>query len=135
VLKQVLFFVLVAFTGVRLVDVIYLMADGQTNLPGAVIGVTTAMVAYGVFLIAKKLIFNIRVKELMAFYMAWAAAIVFNLSFLRISRYPFALSLPEFIAVGTILDLIVIACVVYYGTKQMRRTSFPVLTMRERTDP
>ena len=129
-LKSVLFFVLVAFTGVRLVDMVYLFVNGQTNLPVAILGVTTAMVAYGLLLIVKKFVFDIRIKELMAFYLVWAAAIVFNLSYLRFSHYPFALSLPEFIAVGTILDLIVIACVCYYGMKQMRRTSVPA-AMRE----
>ena len=117
-------------TGVRLVDIIYLIADGRTNLPAAIIGVTGAMVVYGLFLVAKKVFFSIRVKELMAFYLVWAAAIVFNLSFLRISGYPFALSVPEFIAVGTVLDLLVVACIVYYGIKQMRRSSIPA-TVRE----
>ena len=129
-LKPVLFIVLMASTLVRLADIAYLIANGRYNLPAAVIAVTAAIVVYGLLLILKKFVAGIRISELMAFYLVWAAAIVFNLSFLRISGFPFALTFPEFIAVGTFLDLVVVAFICYYGMKQMRRTSIPA-SMRE----
>ena len=118
-LKSVSFLILVAFTGLRLVDVMYLITRDSVNLPVTVIVVIAAMVLYGVALITKQLLAKTTVKELITFYVSQAAAIVFNLVFVSIAC-PIKLSIAEMLAVGTFLDLVVIACVLYYGMKQLR---------------
>ena len=119
-LKSVLYYLLILFTGVRFIDIIYLLSTKPTNLPIPVIAVTSAMVLYGTVLIVKRFVSNLRMKELMAFYLVQAAAIVFNLAF--VSRVcPLTLSFSEILCVGTFFDLIVAVSLVYYCVKQLRR--------------
>ena len=124
-LKSVSFLLLVAFTGLRLIDVMYLITRDSMNLPLAVIAITVVMVLYGIVLTVKQLVSRTTVKELMMFYILQASTIIFNLIFVAVAC-PVKLSLAEMLAVGTFLDLVVIGCVIYYGMKQLRRTRMPM---------
>jgi len=124
-LKSVSFILMVAFTSLRLVNVMYLIACDTINLPATVIVLIAAMVIYGIALIVKQLIAKTTVKELMSFYIFQAITIAFNLVFVSIVC-PVALTIAEILAVGTFLDLVIIAFVLYYGMKQIRRTRVPV---------
>jgi len=114
---------MILFTAVRFLNIIYLLAFGATNLPWIVICVMSAIVLYGALLIVKKLIFGILLKDIMAFFIVQAVAVAFNLGYMLIIGFPLQLSLLEIIAVGTFLDILVSACVLYYGIKRMRRAA------------
>jgi len=111
------------FVGARLCSIVFLLAFSGTNLPRFVIWVTSAVVVYGAVLIIKKFISGIFIKELLWFFAAQAVAAGFNLWYMRLIGYALQLSLPEIITVGTFLDILVAACVLYYGIKQMRRAA------------
>ena len=123
VLKSILFYIMALFVGVRFVSIIYLMAVSSTYLPRAVVVLMSLIVLYGIILILKKFVFGIRLKEIIWFFMAQAAVVAFNLGYMMFIGYPLQLSLLEVTVVGTFLDLLTAACVLYYGIKQMRRTN------------
>ena len=112
---------MVLFAGIRFINIIYMLVFSTTHLPLIVILLMSAVVLYGAFLIAKKFIFGIRLKELIWFFIAQAAVAVFNLGYLGFIGYPLRLSFVEVITVGTLLDLLTAICVLYYSIKQMRR--------------
>lgn len=121
-------------TAVRFVDILYLLSRDNTNLPVPVIIVTSIMVLYGVFLTVKKFISNIRMKQLFIFYMIQSAMIVFNLIFTSVAS-PLRINAMETIIVGTFLDLIVNAGLIYMMFRQMRSVYTPSMhgaAVRER---
>ena len=119
-LKSVLFCVMALFTGIRFINIIYMLVFRATYLPLIAFALMSVIVLYGMFLIAKKFIFGIRLKEIVWFFMAQAAVAAFNLGYLMFIGYPLRLSLLEIITVGTFFDLLIAACVLYYSAKQMR---------------
>lgn len=124
-LKQVLYYLMLVTTTVRFVDMIYLLAKDNTNLPVPVLIVTTFMVLYGIYLVVRKFLGNILLKQLMTFYVIQTVMIVFNLVYFSIAS-PLQVSILETVAIGTFLDIIVNASVIYLCTKQMRSHYFAV---------
>ena len=124
-LKQVLYYLLLATTTVRFVDMIYLLAKDSTNLPVPVLVVTTLMVLYGIALIVRKFVGNVLLKQLMIFYMVQTVMIVFNLSYIAVAC-PLRISAAETFVVGTFLDIIVNFAVIYLCSRQMRSHYFVV---------
>jgi len=111
------------FVGARFVSIVYLLTFGASNLPRLVIWVMSAIVLYGAVLIIKKFASGIFIKEMLWLFAAQAVAAGFNLWYMRLIGYALRLSFPEIITVGTFLDILVAACVLYYGIKQMRRAA------------
>lgn len=124
-LKTVLYGLLFATTTFRLADIIYLMARGNTNLPGTVFVVTGAVVVYGAVILVKRLNGNVTVKQFMMFFAVQAMAVIFNLSYVAITC-PLRISGLETIAVGTFLDILVDICAVYFCMRQIRSHYFEV---------
>ena len=118
-LKTGMYYLLVLTTIVRFADLIYLLTRDALNLPIAVLLVTTAMVIYGIVLAVKKVLGNVRFKQLTTFYLVQSAMIVFNLAFVAVA-WPLKIGFFEIIAIGTFLDLFVNAVVLYLGTRQLR---------------
>jgi hypothetical protein len=111
-------------TAVRFVDMIYLLSRESTNLPVSVIIVTSAMILFGVALVAKKFINNIRVRHLMAFYIVQAGMVVFNLVNVAIFCL-LQLSVAETFIVGSFLDILIDFCAIYACLKHMRSAYRP----------
>lgn len=124
-LKSVLYGVLFATTTLRLADIIYLLARGNSNLPGMVFIVTGAVVVYGAALLVKRLSGNVTIKQFMLFFAIHAAAVVFNLSYIA-ATWPLRINSLETVAVGTFLDILIDICAVYFCTKQIRSRYFEV---------
>jgi len=118
-LKTVLYYLLLLTTTVRFIDIIYLMTRQTTNLPIVVLIVSTAMVLYGIVLLVKKVVGNVRLKQLTMFYMVQSVMIVFNLSYMAIVS-PLKATGLETLIVGTFLDLLINCGIIYMATKQMR---------------
>lgn len=127
-LKSVLYGLLLATTTLRLADVVYLIAKGNSNLPAAVFIVTGAIVAYGIALLTKRLGGNVTVKQFMLFFSLQAVAIIFNLSYVAVAC-PFRISAIETVAVGTFLDILIGLGAVYFCVKQIRSHYFEVQPM------
>lgn len=124
-LKSVLYCFLFVSTAVRLTDIIYLLANKKTSLPAVVIGVSIAMIAYGLILLTKKFIGNITLKQLMAFYIVQTVMIGFNLAYIAIAS-PLRVNVAETLIVGTFLDILINCCAVYFCMKQIRSHYFAV---------
>lgn len=122
-LKSILFYLLLLMTSVRFVDMSYLLAKGSTNLPVPVIVVTSAMILYGIVLIAYKLLSTIRMKQMVTFYLCQTGMIIFNLCYVSFFC-PLQISMAETLLVGTFLDLLVNVILLYVCFKRMR--SFPI---------
>ncbi len=124
-LKSVLYCLILAMTSARLVDIIYLLATHNTNLPVPVIVVAFAMIVYGICIVVRKFFANVTLKQMMAFFMIEIVAIVFNLSYVAVAS-PLRISVPETLLVGTFLDIIVNCGVVYFCAKQIRSRYFAI---------
>ena len=114
-----MYFLLVLTTTVRFADIIFLLTRESTNLPIAVLVVSTAMVLYGITLIMKKILGSVRFKQLTMFYLVQSAMIVFNLAFIAMA-WPLKIGLIEIIVVGSFLDLLVNTGILLMGAKHMR---------------
>lgn len=125
-LKSVLYYLLLLTTSVRFVDIIYLLAKDSTNLPTPVIIVTSAMILYGVFLVVKKVISTVRLKQLVTFYTVQTGMIAFNLIYVAV-RCPLQISASETLIVGTFLDILANIGLIYLCMKQIRSFHLPVV--------
>jgi len=123
----VLYYLLLFTTTLRFVDIIYLLAGKTTDLPLPVILVTTAMVLYGIVLIVRKFVGTILLKHLQTFYLVQTAMIVFNIAYIALMS-PLDISAVEFLVVGSFLDLIVNACILFACNRQMHRRYTPAAT-------
>lgn len=124
-LKSALYSLLFVITTARLADIIYLLVNKKTSLPVAVIGVTIAMIVYGIILLVKKFIGNVTLKQLMAFYVVQTLTVGFNLAYVAVAS-PLRVSVAETFVVGTFLDILISCCVVYFCMKQIRSHYFAV---------
>lgn len=122
-LKSVLYYLLLLTTTVRFADIIYLLARDNTNLPVPVIVVTSVMVLYGVFLAVKKFISNIRMKQLLAFYLVQTGMILFNLVYIAVAC-PLQINAAETLAAGTFLDILVNVGFICMMMRQIRNYGF-----------
>lgn len=125
-LKSVLYVLLMATTSVRFIDIVYLLLKDRTNLPVAVLAVTSAMIVYGVFLLAKKFISKVTLKQLMYFYIIQTVMIAFNLFYIAIFC-PLRISAAETFIAGTFLDILVNCAVIHLCTKQLRSRYFAIV--------
>lgn len=123
-LKSVLYYLMFITTAVRFVDMIFLLTAGSTSLPIPVIAVSSAMILYGIVLVVKKFVSNLRLRQLMAFYMVQVVVVVFNLSYIA-AFCPLQISVAETCVVGSFLDLIVDAGAIYACMKYMRSAYTP----------
>lgn len=131
-LKSVLYYLLLLTTSVRLIDMIYLLAKGSTNLPVPVIAVTSAMLLYGIALIVYRFIATVRMKQLVTFYSVQTLMIAFNLVFVA-AACPLRMSAAETLIVGTFLDLLINAGLIYTSMKRMRSFQFSIPYEAERS--
>ena len=124
--------VLFLTTAVRLVDLIYILAQDATRLPVPVLVVTTAMILYGVVIVVRKLTGNILLRQLMLFYMTQLVMIVFNLTYVIVA-YPLQVNFAETMIIGTFLDLILGVTFLFLCAKQFRSSyiSVPVAPARK----
>lgn len=123
-LKSVLYYLLLLTTTVRFADMIYLLAKDSTNLPIPVIAVTSLMILYGIFLGVKKFVTTIRMKQMLHFYLVQTGMIVFNLIYVA-AFCPLRVSAVETVIVGTFLDVLVNAGLIYACLRQMRSFYLP----------
>lgn len=124
-LKSVLYGLLLVTTTLRVADIIYLIAKGNSNLPAVVFFVACAVAVYGIALLGKRINGNVTIKQFMLFFTVQAVAVIFNLTYVSVAC-PLRISVMETIAVGTFLDILIDMCAVYFCTKQMRSRYFEV---------
>jgi hypothetical protein len=124
-LKTILYVMLFFTTTARLADMLYLLATDSTDLPLPVLAVTAAMLLYGMYLIVRRFLGNIRLKQLMGFFVAQTGVILFNIAFTAVTS-PLQIGLADTLLVGTFLDILVNACVIYFCVRQMRGGYAPV---------
>ena len=120
-----MYYLLLVTTAVRSADIIYILLKDSTNLPTAVIVATLIMVMYGIFIGVKRLVASLRLKELLHFYIFQTLVIVFNLIFVAVTS-PLQMSMTETLIIGTFLDLLINAVIIYGCTKQIRSFNMPV---------
>lgn len=121
-LKSVMYYLLFCTTALRFADMIYILSKESTNLPIPVIVVTCAMILYGIALVVSKFVAPIRMKQVTLFYLVQSAMIVFNLIFVAVAC-PLSISAAETFLVGTFLDLLVNAGILFVSVKRMRAFS------------
>lgn len=105
-LKTVLYYLVLITTGVKLADVIYLLAQNESNLPAAVFVAASFAVVYGIFLVFKRMISSVRLGQLMGFYIFYTLVIVFNLIYVAVG-VPVKITLLEMVVVGTFLEILI----------------------------
>lgn len=107
-------------TSIRFVDMIFLLTRESTNIPTVVIVMTCAMIVYGVALGVSRFVSNLRMRQLVSFYMVQTAVIAFNLIFIAMTC-PLSLGGLEMLAVGTFLDILINIALVGTSLKHIRR--------------
>jgi hypothetical protein len=125
-LKIVLYGLLVLTTALRLANIVYLLVKETTNVPLPVLVVTTVMIAYGIFLIAKKFIGKVTLRQLSHFYIVQTVMIAFNLFYVAMFC-PLRIDVSEILVVGTFIDILVNGTIIYLCTKQLRSRYFAVV--------
>jgi len=125
-LKTVLYGLLVLTTAVRLANIVYLLVKESTNVPVPVLAVTTVMIVYGIFLIVKKFISKITLRQLMYFYIVQTIMIAFNLFYIA-AFCPLRINAAEILVVGTFIDILINGTIIYLCMKKLRSRYFAVV--------
>ena len=120
-IKLIFFIVLCATTALRLGTLIFLFFTPTTNLPALVYSVTSAVIIYGLLLIFKRLFLSIHLRNYMVFFIVQPIAIIFNKIYFTLAS-PLRLSSFEMIIVGTFLDILIAAVIVFTCIKQIRKS-------------
>ncbi|MCL2057014.1 MAG: hypothetical protein FWH02_07355 [Oscillospiraceae bacterium] len=113
-LRSVLYYFILLTTGVRLVNMVYLLFSGSINLPVSVMVVSSLMIACGLVVVLQKR--TSRLKNIMVFFAVHAVLVMANLITVAI-HVPMSIALAETLAVGTVLDIVIDACALYAGLK------------------
>lgn len=121
--KTVVYGLLLLTTALRLVDMVYLLSREVINLPAPVIVVQSAMILYGIVLLAQRFISSVRLRPVTVFFAVQAVMFLFNITYTALTS-PLRFTALEMIAVGTFLDVLVNAVIVYFCVKRMRARSF-----------
>ncbi|WRS26246.1 hypothetical protein U6B65_07735 [Oscillospiraceae bacterium MB08-C2-2] len=122
-LKSVLYYLTAVLTAVRFADMIYLLSADKTNLPIPVLVVTSAMIVFGLYLVVKKFIGVILLRQMTMFYLFNTVAILFNLIYTAVTS-PFNITFLETIITGTFLDVIISVALLGMCIKRMRARYF-----------
>ena len=122
-LKTVLYILLLLTTSLRLISVVFLLAAESTALPTIVLVTTSLSVFYGIFLLVRRFIFNLRLRHFVQFFAVQSAVMLFNLFFVS-NSVMVALSVVEVIATGTFPDILINLTAIYYCVRSMRRRKF-----------
>lgn len=122
-LKNILYYLLFITTGVRLVDIVYLLAKNDTSLPLPVFVAASVLVLYGIVMVIRKLTSMMRLKQMLTFYVIQTGIIVFNIAYVAIAC-PFKPSAVETLVVGTFLDLLINFIIIFACTRRIRGEYF-----------
>ncbi|MDL2247686.1 hypothetical protein LJC05_03035 [Bacteroides sp. OttesenSCG-928-J23] len=106
-------------TTLRFADMIYLLVTDSTDLPFPILLISAAVVLYGIYLLVQKFTSNIRLKQLMAFFLVQTGVFAFNIIYTAIN-VPLQIGAADTLLIGTFLDIIINCSVVYFCLKQMR---------------
>lgn len=116
-LKKLMFWMMVVLIACRCGALAHILSTDPHRLPRAVYISAGIVVIYGLVLIFKSIVWRVYKKELAFFYGVAAAAVVFNLIFMRIfSRVE--VGIIDFLVIGTVMDMLL-------------DVVFVVLTLRE----
>jgi len=130
-LKSVLYYLILLTTGVRLVDMVYLLVKGGSNLPVSVMAVTGVMILYGIVIAFQKR--SVKIRSLIVFFAVHAALVVVNLVTVKI-HVPMQITVAETLIVGSFLDIVIDACAMYAGLKFMSSEFQPFVRVIETGD-
>jgi len=125
-LKNVLYGLVALTTALRLTNIVFLLVKEDTNVPLPVFAVTTAMIVYGIFLIAKKFINKVTLRQLMHFYIVQTLMIAFNLFYIAVFS-PLRIHASEILVVGTFIDILMNGTIIYFCTRRLRSMYFAVV--------
>jgi len=126
----VLFITLIATTAWRFINTIIVLTVGQLNLPTIVMILTPAMILYGVGLLVKKFLSTVRVRQYLIFFAVHSLVIAFNIAFVAITS-PLAVTIPEAMVVGTLLDLIIFVGLAAACIKQLSNRGFTAVVVND----
>lgn len=116
-LKKLMFWIMVVLIACRFGALAYILSTDPHRLPRAVYISAGIVVIYGLVLIFKNIVSRVYKKELAFFYGVAAAAVIFDLIFMRIfSRVE--VGIIDFLVIGTVMDMLL-------------DVIFVVLTLRE----
>ncbi|MCL2035113.1 MAG: hypothetical protein FWG94_10350 [Oscillospiraceae bacterium] len=125
-LKIILYSLIAVTTALRLTNIVFLLVKEDTNVPLPVFAVTTVMIIYGIFLITKKFINKVTLRNLMHFYIVQTFMIAFNLFYVA-SFSPLRIHASEILVVGTFIDILMNGTIIYFCTRRLRSRYFAVV--------
>ena len=125
-LKTVLYGLIAFTTAIRLANIVFLLLKEDSNVPLPVFAVSTAMIIYGIILIAKKFINKVTLRNLMHFYIIQTFMIAFNLFYVA-AFSPLRINASEILVVGTFIDILMNGTIIYFCTRRLRSRYFAVV--------
>ena len=124
-LRKLMLYLMVLATAVKFASLAYVFTTDIERLPVAVYVSTGIVVLFGLFLICKNIVKRVGRKELASYYGLSAAAVFFNLIFMKIfSRAEIATL--DLLILGTMMDILVGVVFVVLTVREhkyVRRTS------------
>ncbi|MDL2234417.1 hypothetical protein LJC63_12695, partial [Ruminococcaceae bacterium OttesenSCG-928-L11] len=83
-----------------------------------------AMILYALVLVVKRFTGNVRLRQMMAFYVVQGLLVAVNLITVAIN-VPLAISTAEMFVTGSFLDILIDICAIYFCMKQIRSAYRP----------
>lgn len=116
-LKRVMFFLMAAYSLLRLLALAYTVAVQVERLPVLAYILSGATVVIGLFLVCKRILVGIRMRQVELYYFVTALTSAFNLIYVRFTSRIDA-TLVDFLVIGTVLDIVVSVTLLVMAEKE-----------------
>lgn len=124
-LKKVMFFLMAIYSTVRFLAMSYMISTQADRLPLMVYLAAGITVAVGLFLVCKRIIFRVRIRQMEFYYGITALAALFNLIFIKSTSRLQATAI-DFIVIGTMLDIVVSVTLIVLAEKERKYVKIPM---------
>lgn len=124
-LKKVMFFLMAIYSAVRFLAMSYTISTQAGRLPVTVYVATGITVAVGLFLVCKRIIFRVRIRQMEFYYGLTALVAAFNLIFIKFTSRLEATAI-DFFVIGTVLDVVVSVTFIVLAEKERKYVRIPM---------
>lgn len=124
-LKKGMFFLMSGYSAARFLAMSYTISTQADRLPAAVYVATGITVAIGLFLLCKRIVFRVKVRQMEFYYAVTAIVAIFNLVFVKYSSRLEATPV-DLLVIGTLLDVVVSITLIVLAEKERKYVKLPV---------
>ncbi len=123
-LKNAMFWLMLAFAALRIGGLGYLLGIGETNLPALVLGVSACTAALMLGAALKKLLFGIKRRELEIIFLINSIVVLFNPLYITLTA-PITVEPAEMAVTGTLFEVLAGVTFIFLSRRRTKYITIP----------